>query len=64
MKLVEGIILIVLCGVVIVVLKKVEEIDDVVEVMCVIFKGVKCVFVKILDMLFVFKEVGVVDFGG
>lgn len=64
MKLVEGMILIVVREVVKVGEKKVKSIDDVVEVMIVVVKGVKCVLVKILDLFLVLKEVGVVDSGG
>lgn len=64
MKFVEGIILIVFCEVVCFGECKVKEIDDCIEVMIVVVVGVKCVLVKIFDLLFVLKEVGVVDSGG
>lgn len=61
MKLVEGIILIVVWGVVDGVVKKVDSVDMVLE--NVLFEGQK-LFDQMFEMFFVFKQVGVIDLGG
>lgn len=64
MKPVEGTILTVSRGAATAALKKTEETDDAVEVMCAALDGAKRALAKTPEMLPVLKEVGVVDSGG
>lgn len=64
MKPVEGTILTVSRGAATAALKKAEETDDAVEVMCAALDGAKRALAKTPEMLPVLKEVGVVDSGG